>query len=42
MEKFTKPELLNFLCEGVDKEGDLLSLEKTTYGTNDLLGNGGL
>lgn len=22
MEKFTKPELLNFLCEGADKEAD--------------------
>jgi hypothetical protein len=22
MEKFTKPELLNFLCEGADKETD--------------------
>ena len=30
MEKFTKPELLNFLCEGIDKEGDLLSLETAT------------
>ena len=35
MEKFTKPELLNFLCdEPLDKNPDDLSLETTTNGTN--------
>lgn len=33
MEKFTKPELLNFLCEGVGEDADLLSMETTTNGT---------